>query len=93
MLENAVIESGSNAGGTGGRIYGLYPLERNLLVLNGAGVKRVFLRLSPDETALYREKIKPEKIRLALKYVDERTFAVDISIIFQTVATLFRTRV
>jgi len=39
---------------------------------------------SPDPEKAYMEKIRPEKIRLQLKYVRERSFFVDLKIIFQT---------
>jgi lipopolysaccharide/colanic/teichoic acid biosynthesis glycosyltransferase len=38
--------------------------------------------LDPDKD--YMEKIRPEKIRLQLKYVRERSFLVDVTIIFLT---------
>ena len=38
--------------------------------------------LDPEKT--YMEKIRPEKIRLQLKYVRERSFFIDLKIIFQT---------
>ncbi len=51
------------------------------------------LKGSPDPHQAYREKIKPEKMRLALKYIDERSFLTDIRIIMETILTLVRTRV
>jgi lipopolysaccharide/colanic/teichoic acid biosynthesis glycosyltransferase len=39
---------------------------------------------SPDPEKAYMEKIRPEKIRLQLKYVRERSFWTDIQIIFLT---------
>jgi lipopolysaccharide/colanic/teichoic acid biosynthesis glycosyltransferase len=39
---------------------------------------------SPDPEKTYMEKIRPQKLRLQLKYVRERSFWVDMSIIFQT---------
>ena len=39
---------------------------------------------SPDPEKTYMEKIRPEKIRLQLKYVKERSFWVDMKIILQT---------
>ena len=39
---------------------------------------------SEDAEKTYMEKIRPEKIRLQLKYVRERSFWVDLKIIFQT---------
>lgn len=56
--------------------------------------------LNPDEGALlkgsvdpdldYLEKIRPEKIRLQLKYVRERSFWIDLKIIFQTLQVLVK---
>lgn len=43
--------------------------------------------IDPDKD--YMEKIRPEKIRLQLKYVRERSFWTDIKIIFLTLKTLF----
>ncbi len=42
--------------------------------------------LDPDKD--YLEKIRPEKIRLQLKYVRERSFWTDIKIIFLTIKTI-----
>ncbi len=39
---------------------------------------------SPDPEKTYLEKIRPEKIRLQLKYVRERSFWIDMQIIFLT---------
>lgn len=50
------------------------------------------LKGSSDPHQAYREKIRPEKLRLALKYVDEQSFWVDLKIIFQTVIALIKTR-
>jgi lipopolysaccharide/colanic/teichoic acid biosynthesis glycosyltransferase len=43
---------------------------------------------SPDPEKAYMEKIRPEKIRLQLKYVRERSFFVDLKIIFKTLHTI-----
>lgn len=43
------------------------------------------LRGSVDPHQVYREKIRPEKLRLALKYVDEVSPATDAMIILKTV--------
>jgi lipopolysaccharide/colanic/teichoic acid biosynthesis glycosyltransferase len=45
---------------------------------------------SPDPEKAYMEKIRPEKIRLQLKYVRERSFWVDLKIIFQTFLTILK---
>lgn len=47
------------------------------------------LQGSPDPEKTYQEKIRPEKIRLQMKYVKERSFATDLTIIFQTIAKIF----
>ena len=39
---------------------------------------------TPDPEKTYMEKIRPEKIRLQLKYVRERSFWVDMKILFMT---------
>jgi lipopolysaccharide/colanic/teichoic acid biosynthesis glycosyltransferase len=44
----------------------------------------------PDEA--YSKLIRPEKLRLQLKYVRERNLVVDLHILFETLATLVRTR-
>jgi lipopolysaccharide/colanic/teichoic acid biosynthesis glycosyltransferase len=43
---------------------------------------------SPDPERTYMEEIRPEKIRLQLKYVRERSFWMDIKIIFLTLKTI-----
>lgn len=48
------------------------------------------LQGSIDPERTYLEKIRPEKIRLQLKYVKERSFMVDLRIIFQTVLKVFK---
>lgn len=45
---------------------------------------------SPDPEKTYMEKIRPEKIRLQLKYARERSFWVDIKIIFETLMIIIR---
>ena len=45
---------------------------------------------STDAEKTYIEKIRPEKIRLQLKYVKERSFWVDVIIVFQTLFKLIR---
>ena len=48
------------------------------------------LRGSTDPEKVYQEKIRPEKIRLQMKYVRERNFLVDLKIIFQTITKIFQ---
>jgi lipopolysaccharide/colanic/teichoic acid biosynthesis glycosyltransferase len=50
------------------------------------------LKGAADPHAAYREKIKPEKIKLALKYVDEQNMMTDMKILFKTLGTLIKTR-
>lgn len=45
-----------------------------------------------DADEAYAKLIRPEKLRLQMKYVRERTLWIDIKIIIDTVLTLFRTR-
>jgi lipopolysaccharide/colanic/teichoic acid biosynthesis glycosyltransferase len=51
------------------------------------------LRGAADPHQGYREKIRPEKIRLGLEYVRTRSFWGDIKILMQFITTLIRTRV
>lgn len=48
------------------------------------------LQGSQDPEKTYQEKIRPEKLRLQIKYVKERSFLGDIKIIFQTIARIFK---
>ena len=50
------------------------------------------LKGSSDPHQAYREKIRPEKIRLAVRYVDEQSFWVDLKIIIKTIIALVKTR-
>lgn len=45
---------------------------------------------SPDPEKTYMEEIRPEKLRLQLKYVRERSFLTDINIILQTVLKIIK---
>jgi len=45
---------------------------------------------SPDPEHTYMEKIRPEKIRLQLKYVKERSFWKDIKIVFLTLKAIVK---
>ncbi|MDD8020929.1 MAG: sugar transferase [Acidobacteriota bacterium] len=45
---------------------------------------------NPHQT--YREKIRPEKLRLALQYVDDHSFLIDLNIIIQTILIIIKTR-
>ena len=48
------------------------------------------LRGSVDPHAAYREKIRPEKIRLGLEYVDRRSFLTDCQIIASTLKAILQ---
>jgi lipopolysaccharide/colanic/teichoic acid biosynthesis glycosyltransferase len=43
-----------------------------------------------DPDKAYMELIRPEKIRLQLKYVENRSFLIDLKILFQTVTKLLK---
>ena len=47
------------------------------------------LKGSPDPERTYLEKIRPEKIRLQLEYAKNRSFFLDLKIIFQTILKIF----
>lgn len=48
------------------------------------------LKGAKDPEKAYMEKIRPEKIRLQMKYVKEMSFLTDIKIIFKTILKLFK---
>lgn len=48
------------------------------------------LKGSPDPEKTYLEKIRPEKIRLQIKYVKNRSFWLDLKIILKTLIKLFQ---
>jgi lipopolysaccharide/colanic/teichoic acid biosynthesis glycosyltransferase len=48
------------------------------------------LRGSADPHAAYREKIRPEKIRLGLEYVERRSFLTDCKIIVSTLKAILQ---
>ena len=50
------------------------------------------LRGSPDPHQTYREKIRPEKIRLGLEYVRNHSFWIDFKILVKTLKTLFESK-
>lgn len=54
------------------------------------GDKGTRLRGAADPEKIYIEEIRPEKIRLQLKYVRERSFWVDVQIMARTVALIAR---
>jgi len=50
------------------------------------------LKGSADPHHTYQEKIRPEKIRLGLEYVEKHCLWIDMQILFATVALIVRTR-
>jgi lipopolysaccharide/colanic/teichoic acid biosynthesis glycosyltransferase len=46
------------------------------------------LKGSPDPHQAYREKIRPEKIKLGLQYVRQRSFRTDLRILIETTRTM-----
>ena len=50
------------------------------------------LKGAEDPHQAYREKIRPGKIKLAIKYVDKQSFFIDLRIIMDTLRTLIKTR-
>ena len=50
------------------------------------------LKGSPDPHRTYQEQIRPEKIRLGLEYVHNRSFQVDMKILMGTLGVLLKTR-
>ncbi len=77
----------------------LYSEEEKTILTVRPGITDWASLWNPDEGALlkgsadpdkdYLEKIRPEKLRLQLKYVRERTFFTDVKIIFLTLKTIF----
>ena len=47
------------------------------------------LKGSPDPEKTYMEKIRPTKIKLQLEYVKNRSFLLDLKIIFKTILKIF----
>jgi lipopolysaccharide/colanic/teichoic acid biosynthesis glycosyltransferase len=48
------------------------------------------LRGSTDPDRDYMEKIHPEKMRLSLEYVRNRSFGLDLKLIFQTIGAVLK---
>jgi phosphatidylglycerophosphate synthase len=55
--EIAIIKSEESGYNYGKKVCGLYPLERNIIILIKAGVKKIFLDLSEQEKVFYNLKI------------------------------------
>ena len=76
----------------------LYTEEQKAIFTVRPGITDWASIWNPDEGALlkgssdpdkdYMEKIRPEKIRLQMKYVRERSFWADVKIIFLTIRTI-----
>lgn len=56
--EVAVIRSVESPFPFSRKICGLYPLERNILILSRAGVRKIYLDLSEEERSFYERRIK-----------------------------------
>jgi len=65
------------------RILSVKPGMTDLATLANLHEEEV-LKGSLDPHQTYREKIKPEKIRLALKYVEKQSFLLDLKILIKT---------
>lgn len=48
------------------------------------------LKGSPDPEKTYMEKIRPEKIRLQIEYVEKQSARLDLKIIFKTILKIFQ---
>ena len=48
------------------------------------------LKGSPDPEKTYMEKIRPEKMRLQIKYVKTRSFLLDLRIVIKTIFKIFK---
>jgi len=48
------------------------------------------LKGSSDPEKTYLEKVRPRKIELQLKYIEERSFWLDIKLIFKTILKIFK---
>lgn len=78
----------------------LFSVEESTILTIRPGITDWASLWNPDEGALlqgsldpdqdYLEKIRPEKIRLQLKYVRERSFWTDLRIIFQTLQVVVK---
>jgi phosphatidylglycerophosphate synthase len=55
--EIAVIKTERSGYKYSKKVCGLYPLERNIIILNKAGFKKIYLDLSDDEKSFYNSKI------------------------------------
>jgi lipopolysaccharide/colanic/teichoic acid biosynthesis glycosyltransferase len=78
----------------------LFSVEESTILTVRPGITDWASLWNPDEGALlhgsldpdrdYLEKIRPEKVRLQLKYVRERSFWTDLRIIFQTLQVVVK---
>ena len=78
----------------------LYKPEERILLMVKPGIsdyasikfknEALILKGSEDTDKVYLEKIAPEKIRLGLEYVKNRSLWVDLQIIFTTIVEIFK---
>ncbi|MCP4131525.1 MAG: CDP-alcohol phosphatidyltransferase family protein [bacterium] len=73
--EIAVIKTETNDYPYNKKLCGLYPLERNIMILARKGVKKIYLHLSEEETLFFQKKIKKH-----LKNINETELIEDASI-------------
>ncbi len=52
--------------------------------------ERAILAGSDNPEKVYMEKIRPEKIRLQLKYVQKQSFKTDLKIILETITIVLK---
>ena len=71
------------------RILSVKPGMTDLATLANLHEEEV-LKGSKDPHQAYQEKIKPEKIRLALEYVKKQSFLLDMKILLKTVVRFFK---
>jgi lipopolysaccharide/colanic/teichoic acid biosynthesis glycosyltransferase len=48
---------------------------------------------APDPERYYREVVLPDKLKLALRYLDTRSLALDVRILFHTLLAMLRPQI
>lgn len=71
MLPDTAVLQSPQKGSLDKKICGLYALERNIILLYRAGIKKIYLDLNESETAFYRNTIKKHLKRIALAVKEE----------------------
>ena len=62
--ESALLKTVSTSNTYSKKICGLYPLERNILILGKSGIKKIYLNLSHEEHFFYKRRIEKRVKRL-----------------------------